>query len=98
MLEAFVEADISKAVSITGRPCGSVGLATDGRSHTGTNMLETYFLTSKMVGHLRSGPRWAIPRRLAAAPEQQGYRAETAVRYLRAAAHVGHVMAKQARA
>ena len=60
------------ALSITSRPCGPVGSATDGRSHTGTNMLETYFSASKMLGHLRSGPSGPYPDRFAAALEQQG--------------------------
>jgi site-specific recombinase XerD len=58
-------------------------------------MLETYFSASKMLGHLRSGPSGPYLDGFAAALEQQGYRPETAVRYLRAAAHVGHVMAEQ---
>ena len=58
-------------------------------------MLETYFSASKMLGHLRSGPSGPYLDGFAAALEQQGYGAETAVRYLRAAAHVGHIMAKQ---
>ena len=56
-------------------------------------MLETYFQTSKMLGHLRSGPSGPYLDSFAAALERQGYSADTAVRYLRAAAHVGHVMA-----
>ncbi|WP_376743753.1 hypothetical protein [Ensifer canadensis] len=56
-------------------------------------MLETYFSASKMLGHLRSGPCWPYLDGFAAALERQGYGPETAVRYLRAAAHVGHVMA-----
>jgi site-specific recombinase XerD len=58
-------------------------------------MLETYFSASKMLGHLRSGPSGPYLDRFAAALEQQGYDPATAVRYLRAAAHVGHVMAEQ---
>lgn len=58
-------------------------------------MLETYFFASKMLGHLRSGPSGQYLDGFAAALERQGYRHETAVRYLRAAAHVGHVMAEQ---
>ena len=58
-------------------------------------MLETYFSTAKMLGHLRSGPSGRYLDGFAAALEQQGYGPETAVRYLRAAAHVGHVMAEQ---
>ena len=58
-------------------------------------MLETYFSASKMLGYLRSGPSAPYLDGFAAALEQQGYGAETAVRYLRAAAHAGHVMAEQ---
>ncbi|HJZ42078.1 MAG TPA: site-specific integrase [Hyphomicrobiaceae bacterium] len=58
-------------------------------------MLETYFSASKMLGHLRSGPSGRYLDGFAATLEQQGYGPETAVRYLRAAAHVGHVMAEQ---
>ena len=57
-------------------------------------MLETYFSAAKMLGHLRSGPSGPHLDGFAAALELQGYRPATAVRYLRAAAHVGHVMAK----
>lgn len=56
-------------------------------------MLEIYFQASKMLGHLRSGPSGPYLDSFAAALERQGYSADTAVRYLRAAAHVGHVMA-----
>jgi site-specific recombinase XerD len=58
-------------------------------------MLETYFSASKMLGHLRSGPCRPYLDGFAAALERQGYGPETAVRYLRAAAHVGHVMAER---
>ena len=58
-------------------------------------MLETYFSAAKMLGHLRSGPSGPYLDGFAAALEQQGYGPETAVRYLRAAAHIGHVMAEQ---
>ena len=57
--------------------------------------METYFSASKMLGHLRSGPSGRYLDGFAAALEQQGYGPETAVRYLRAAAHVGHVMVEQ---
>jgi site-specific recombinase XerD len=56
-------------------------------------MLETYFSASKMLGHLRSGPSGPYLDCFAAALERQGYSADTAVRYLRAAAHLGHVLA-----
>jgi site-specific recombinase XerD len=55
-------------------------------------MLETYFSASKMLGHLRGGPSGPYLDGFAAALERQGYRPATAVRYLRAAAHVGHIM------
>jgi hypothetical protein len=55
-------------------------------------MLETYFSASKMLGHLRSGPSGPYLDGFAAALERQGYCAYTAVRYLRAAAHLGHVV------
>jgi hypothetical protein len=58
-------------------------------------MLETYFSASKMLGHLRSGPSGRYLDGFAAALERQGYSAGTAVRYLRAAAHLGHVVARQ---
>jgi len=57
-------------------------------------MLETYFSAAKKLGHLRSGPSGPYLDGFAAALERQGYSSATAVRYLRAAAHVGHVMAE----
>src|SRR3954452_10587668 len=58
-------------------------------------MLETYFSAEKMLGHLRSAPSGPYLDGFAAALEQQGYKPAIAVRYLRAAAHVGHAMAEQ---
>jgi site-specific recombinase XerD len=58
-------------------------------------MLETYFSASKVRAHLRSGPSGPYLDGFAAALERQGYSADTAVRYLRAAAHLGHVAARQ---
>jgi site-specific recombinase XerD len=58
-------------------------------------MLETYFLAPRLLGHLRSGPSGSYLDGFAAALERQGYSAGTAVRYLRAAAHLGHVVARQ---
>jgi hypothetical protein len=58
-------------------------------------MLETYFSASKMLGHLRSGPNGPYLDDFAAALERQGYSPATAVRYLRAAAHLGYVMAER---
>ena len=86
---------VALSLSITGRPCVPVGSANDGQSQTGTNMSETYFSASKMLGHLRGGPSGPYLDGFAAALERQGYSADTAVRYLRAAAHLGHVVARQ---
>lgn len=58
-------------------------------------MLETYFSASKMLGHLRRGPCGPYLDGFAAALKRQGYGPDTAVRYLRAAAHVGHVMVER---
>jgi site-specific recombinase XerD len=58
-------------------------------------MLETYFSASKMLRHLRSGPSGPYLDGFAAALERQGYSPATAVRYLCAAAHLGHVMAER---
>ena len=58
-------------------------------------MLETYFSASKMRAHLRGGPSGPYLDGFAVALERQGYSADTAVRYLRAAAHLGHVVARQ---
>lgn len=58
-------------------------------------MLETHFSAAKMLGHLRSGPSAPYLDGFAAELERQGYCADTAVRYLRGAAHVGHVLARQ---
>jgi site-specific recombinase XerD len=58
-------------------------------------MLETYFSASKLLGHLRSGPSGPHLDGFAAALARQGYSAGTAARYLRAAAHLGHVVARQ---
>ena len=56
-------------------------------------MLETFFPVSKMPEHLRSGPCGPHLDGFAATLARQGYSADTAVRYLRAAAHLGHVLA-----
>jgi site-specific recombinase XerD len=48
-----------------------------------------------MLGHLRSGPSGPYLDGFAAVLERQGYSSATAVRYLRAAAHLGHVMAER---
>lgn len=56
-------------------------------------MLETYFPASRMLEHLRSSPSGPYLDGFAATLERQGYSADTAVRYLRAAAHLGHILA-----
>lgn len=56
-------------------------------------MLETYFPASMMLEHLRSSPSGPYLDGFAATLERQGYSADTAVRYLRAAAHLGHILA-----
>src|ERR1700674_3858717 len=58
-------------------------------------MLETYFSAQKMLGHLRGGPGGPYLDGFAAALERQGYSPATAVRYLRAGAHVGHVIGEE---
>jgi site-specific recombinase XerD len=58
-------------------------------------MLETYFSASKLLMHLRSGPSGPYLDGFAAALDRQGYSTSTAVPYLRAAAHIGHVVARQ---
>jgi len=82
-------------VYITAQSRASVGAANDGRAQTETIMLETYFSAPAMLGHLRSGQSGPYLDGFAAALQRQGYGAGTAVRYLRAAAHVGHVMAER---
>jgi hypothetical protein len=53
-------------------------------------MLETYFSAVKILEHLRKGPSGPYMDGFAASLERSGYRSATAVRYLRAAAHLGH--------
>src|SRR5260370_18364474 len=60
-------------------------------------MLDNYFSASKMLGHLRSGPSGLHLDGFAAALKRQGYTDDTAVRYVRAAAHLGHVLAGRGR-
>src|SRR5258708_15299204 len=55
-------------------------------------MLDNYFSASKMLGHLRSGPSGLHLDGFAAALKRQGYTDDTAVRYVQAAAHLGHVL------
>jgi len=58
-------------------------------------MLERYFAAPKMLGHLRAGPSGQYVDGFAAALHSDGYSAATAVRYIRAAAHLGHVLQEQ---
>ena len=58
-------------------------------------MLETYFSAAKMLEQLRSGLSGPYLDGFAAALGRQGYSPATAVRYLRAAAHIGHVAAER---
>jgi site-specific recombinase XerD len=55
-------------------------------------MLETYFAAPKTLGRLRTGPSGPYLDGFAALLERDGYRAATAVRYLRAAARLGHFL------
>lgn len=58
-------------------------------------MLETYFGSPKMVAHLRAGPSGQYMDGFAEALEHSGYDPSVAVRYLRAAAHIGHFTLEQ---
>ena len=65
------------------------------RQITGGTMLERYFAAPKMLGHLRTGPSGQYVDAFAAELHSDGYSAATAVRYIRAAAHLGHVLQQQ---
>jgi len=58
-------------------------------------MLERYFASPKMLGHLRAGPSGSYIDAFAATLHSDGYRGGTAVRYIRAAAHLGYVLQKK---
>jgi hypothetical protein len=58
-------------------------------------MLETYFGSPKMVAHLRAGPSGQCMDGFAASLKRSGYDPSVAVRYLRAAAHIGHFTLEQ---
>ena len=58
-------------------------------------MLETYFGSPKMVAHLRAGPSGPYMDGFARSLELSGYEPSIAVRYLRAAAHIGHFTLEQ---
>jgi len=55
-------------------------------------MLETYFAAPKTLERLRAGPSGPYMDGYAASLKRDGYRAATAVRYLRAPAHLGHFL------
>jgi integrase len=58
-------------------------------------MLESYFVAPKTLWHLRAGPSGPYIDGFAASLERDGYRHATAVRYVRAAAHLGHFLQGQ---
>jgi site-specific recombinase XerD len=58
-------------------------------------MLETYFSAPKMLERLRSGPSGPYLDGFAAVLRRDGYSPSIAVRYLRAAAHLGHFVRDQ---
>lgn len=58
-------------------------------------MLETYFVAPKTLKRLRTGPSAPYLDGFAVMLEQQGYSSASAVRYLRAAAHLGHFLQRQ---
>lgn len=58
-------------------------------------MLDIYVSAPKMLGHLRTGPSGPYLDGFAAVLDRQGYSVGTSVRYLRAAVHLGHVMARR---
>ena len=58
-------------------------------------MLETYFRSPKAVAHLRAGPSGPYLDGFARSLDRGGYEPSVAVRYLRAAAHIGHVTQEQ---
>lgn len=58
-------------------------------------MLEAYFSAPKTLERLRSGPSAPYIDGFAARLEQTGYSPASAVRYLRAGAHLGHFLDTQ---
>ncbi len=61
-------------------------------------MLETYFSAPKTFARLRNGPSGPHIDGFADALEREGYSHASAVRYVRAAAHVGHFLHRRRRA
>ena len=60
-------------------------------------MLETYFVAPKALRRLRTGPSGPYIDGFASSLEQDGFSHACAVRYLRAAAHLGHFLEQQGR-
>ena len=58
-------------------------------------MLETYFVAPKTLNRLRTGPSAPYIDGFADMLELNGYAPASAIRYLRAAAHLGHFMQRQ---
>lgn len=58
-------------------------------------MLEEYFSAPKTLRRLRTGPSAPYIDGFAAALRENGYSAASAIRYLRAAAHLGHFLASR---
>jgi len=60
-------------------------------------MLETYFVAPKTLRRLRAGPSGPYIDGFAGSLEQDGFSHACAIRYLRAAAHLGHFVQRQGR-
>src|SRR5207249_10229 len=60
-------------------------------------MLETYFSAPKTLARLRTGPSGPHVDGFADALQQEGYSQASAVRYLRAATHLGHFLHRRRR-
>jgi site-specific recombinase XerD len=71
------------------RALGTVRWAAHGLTHMETSMLENFFSAPKTLCRLRSGPSGPYIDGFAAELSRTGYSGLTAVRYLRAASHLG---------
>src|SRR5260221_2767657 len=60
-------------------------------------MLETYFVAPKTLRRLRTGPSGPYIDGFASSLEQDGFSHACALRYLRAAAHLGHFLQQHGR-
>ena len=60
-------------------------------------MLETYFVAPKTLRRVRAGPSGPYIDGFAGSLEQDGFSHACAIRYLRAAAHLGHFVQRQGR-